>query len=93
LAANRIAELKGLASDIVVKKGGPICEVPTYYRSKTDTPGVLQRLEFIEQDYFAVSTCCELRVVRPKTSEWFCLDQGKNAAFGRSRSLRSPNDM
>lgn len=64
-----MAELKGLASDRVVKKGGPICEVPTYYRPKTDTPGILQRLEFIKQDYFAFSTYCEPSALRPKASE------------------------
>ena len=51
--------LEDLASDRVVKKGGPIREVLLHYRPETDAPGALQRLELSEENYFAVSACCE----------------------------------
>jgi len=41
---------------MVVKKDGSGREVLLYFGLKTDTPGVLQRLELSERNCFVVST-------------------------------------
>lgn len=85
--------LEGLASDRGVENGGLMRKVRPLYRPKTDVTGVLQRLEFGERNYFAVSAYCEPGASRPQRHGGSVRTKRRDVTFEKSGSLLSPNDM